>query len=142
MRVLVDTPVWSLAFRRKKGAQSLQESAILLEIKELIQQSNTVIIGAIRQEILSGLTFEAQFEKLKDNLRAFEDLKLTTEDYEIAAEFYNQCRRKGVQGSHIDFLICAAAHRNNIPIFTTAKDFYLYSKHIDISLYKPRITFN
>jgi predicted nucleic acid-binding protein len=142
MRVLVDTPVWSLAFRRQKGVQSLQESAMLLEIKELIQQSNAVIIGAIRQEILSGITLEAQFEKLKDNLRSFDDLKLTTEDYEIAAEFYNQCRRKGVQGSHIDFLICAVAHRNNIPIFTTDKDFYLYSKHIDISLYKPRITFN
>lgn len=142
MRVLIDTPVWSLAFRRKKGGQSLQESAILLEIKELIHQSNAAIIGAIRQEILSGITIEAQFEKLKDNLRAFEDLKLTTEDYEIAAEFYNKCRRKGVQGSHIDFLICAAAHRNNIPIFTTDKDFDLYSKHIDISLYKPRISFN
>jgi predicted nucleic acid-binding protein len=142
MRVLIDTPVWSLAFRRKKGGHSLQESAILLEIKELIHQSNTAIIGAIRQEILSGITIEAQFEKLKDNLRAFEDLKLTTEDYEIAAEFYNKCRRKGVQGSHIDFLICAAAHRNNIPIFTTDKDFDLYSKHIDISLYKPRISFN
>jgi len=142
MRVLVDTPVWSLAFRRKKGVQSLQESAMLMEIKELIQQSNAVIIGAIRQEILSGITLEAQFEKLKDNLRAFDDLRLTTEDYEIAAEFYNQCRRKGVQGSHIDFLICAAAHRNNIPIFTTDKDFDLYSKHIDISLYKPRIVFN
>lgn len=142
MRVLVDTPVWSLAFRRQKGVQSLQESAMLLEIKELIQQSNAVIIGAIRQEILSGITLEAQFEKLKDNLRAFDDLRLTTEDYEIAAEFYNQCRRKGVQGSHIDFLICAAAHRNNIPIFTTDKDFDLYSKHIDISLYKPRIIFN
>ena len=76
MRVLVDTPVWSLAFRRKKGVQSLQESAMLMEIKELIQQSNAVIIGAIRQEILSGITLEAQFEKLKDNLRAFDDLRL------------------------------------------------------------------
>ncbi|HLP59304.1 MAG TPA: PIN domain-containing protein [Candidatus Deferrimicrobium sp.] len=142
MRVLVDTSLWSLAFRRRKEVQDIQESVMLLEINELIQQSKVVIIGPIRQEILSGITVEAQFEKLKDNLKVFEDLKLTTEDYEVAAEFYNQCRRKGVQGSHIDFLICAVAHRNNIPIFTTDKDFYLYSKHVDISLYKPHFTFN
>lgn len=142
MRVLVDTSLWSLAFRRRKEVQDIQESVMLLEINELIQQSKVVIIGPIRQEILSGITVEAQFEKLKDNLKVFEDLKLTTEDYEVAAEFYNQCRRKGVQGSHIDFLICAVAHRNNIPIFTTDKDFDLYSKHVDISLYKPHFTFN
>ena len=28
-------------------------------------------------------------------------------DYELGAELHNTCRRKGVQGSSTDFLICA-----------------------------------
>lgn len=38
---------------------------------------------------------------------------------ERAAEFYNHCRNKGVQGSNTDFLICAVAARFKTPIFTT-----------------------
>ena len=45
-----------------------------------------------------------------------------------AAECYNICRSAGIQGSHIDFLICAFAERENAPIFTTDKDFFHYAK--------------
>jgi len=40
-------------------------------------------------------------------LAPFEDIPLRTEHFEKAAEFCNTCRRKGVQGSTIDFLISA-----------------------------------
>jgi len=56
-------------------------------------------------------------------------------DYELAATFYNRCRQKGVQGSHIDFILCAAASGHGISIFTTYNDFDLYAQHPDISLY-------
>jgi hypothetical protein len=38
-------------------------------------------------------------------LRAFPDEALTTEDHEQAAHWSNQCRRRGVTGSGVDFLI-------------------------------------
>jgi hypothetical protein len=60
---------------------------------------------------------------LREYLRAFPDLELTTEDYELAAEFFNTCRSNGVQGSSTDFLLCAVAHRRGYSIFTTDKDF-------------------
>jgi predicted nucleic acid-binding protein len=44
-------------------------------------------------------------------------------DYERAAHVFNACRRKGIQGSNIDFLICAVAHRHAMPIFTLDRDF-------------------
>ncbi|MCP4152472.1 MAG: PIN domain-containing protein, partial [bacterium] len=88
--------------------------------------------------ILSGISSEAQFEKLRDRLSAFEDLEIVIEDYELAAVFYNRCRRNGIQGSHIDFLICAVAHRYAIPVFTVDKDFNNYSSHVDIALHCPR----
>ena len=61
------------------------------------------------------------------------------DDYIQAAEFYNICRKNGVQGSHIDFLICAVAVRLSVEIYTTDKDFLNYQKHLPIKLYSVGI---
>ena len=74
---------------------------------------------------------------LKEKLQAFEDLALTQQDYERAAEFYNTCRKSEIEGSQVDLLICAVAVGMGIPIFTSDKDFLLYEKHLDITLYNP-----
>jgi len=136
VRILVDTSVWSLALRRSETDLSRKEAHAVDLLKELIRDGRVIVIGPVRQEILSGIPDEAQFRKLKAKLRAFEDLGLTSDDYELAAEFYNTCRKRGVQGSHIDFLICAVAARNKLPIFTLDKDFERYAQPLEISLYR------
>ena len=128
MKVLVDTSVWSQALRRKEPNQ------VVDTLTELIVESQTVIIGPIRQELLSGISDLSTFNNLKSRLQAFDDLIITTEDYETAASFYNTCRRQGIQGSHIDFLICAVAHNNNLLILTTDQDFIHYAKLLPIRL--------
>ena len=140
MRILVDTSVWSLALRKKTLAP--KEKKVVKELKELIYELRAVIIGPIRQELLSGLSDEAKSDDLKEKLRAFDDISLGQEDYEKAAELSNKCRRKGIQGSHIDFLICAAAINNKISIFTTDKDFENYKKVISIRLHNIREEIN
>ncbi|HON78704.1 MAG TPA: PIN domain nuclease [Spirochaetota bacterium] len=134
MKVLIDSSIWSLALRRK----TVQNKIIVRELHELINEFRVIIIGPIRQEILSGISDSRIFKSLKEKLKAFEDFKLRTEDYEFAAELYNSCRKKGVQGSHTDFLICAVSILNKYPIFTTDKDFDNYKNFIDIELYKIR----
>ena len=62
-------------------------------------------MGPIRQEILSGYGDLRKFRKLKEKLSFFENTRIQDIDYELAAEQHNQCRKKGVLGSHIDFLI-------------------------------------
>ncbi len=138
MKIIVDTSVWSLALRRKKTKLNNLEIQIVEELIELIKESRVVLIGPIRQEILSGIVSKPQFQKLKKKLNAFEDFLLNQNDYETAAEFFNDCRKNGVQGSHIDFLICAVSYNNNFSIFTTDKDFENYSKYVDIQLHKVR----
>ena len=49
----------------------------------------------------------------------------------------NVCRSMGVQGSPIDFLICAIAVRLVFRIYTTDSDFELYEPFIPIELYRP-----
>ena len=132
MKVIVDTSVWTLALRRDKEDSPAQ----VQELREIIHSHRVQMIGPIRQEILSGIRSESQFKKLRKHLESFPDLTILTEDYVTAAKYFNRCRSKGIQGSNTDFLICAMANRNKFSIFTTDKDFELFSKHIKIILHK------
>ena len=136
MKVLVDTSVWSLALRKKTLTE--EEKKIKSELTDLIRELKVVIVGPIRQEILSGISNEEKASSLKRQLQAFDDLGLQQNDFEKAAEFSNTCRGNGIQGSHIDFLICAVAHNNRLKIFTTDKDFSRYDTILPIELYAIR----
>ncbi|MGL6339380.1 MAG: type II toxin-antitoxin system VapC family toxin [Waterburya sp.] len=131
MKVIVDTSVWSLALRRQS-----KTSDVVIKIYDLIADSRVIILGAVRQEILSGIKHQEQFEKLKNYFRAFPNLTLDAEDYELAADYFNICRRRGIQGANTDFLICATANRRNYEIFTTDKDFLCFSQYLPIVLTK------
>jgi predicted nucleic acid-binding protein len=132
MKVIVDTSVWSLALRRDKP----ESNTTVHEFQRMIQDHRVQMIGPIRQEILCGIRSESQFKKLQKHLESFPDLPAITEDYVTAAKYFNRCRSKGIQGSNTDFLICAMSNRNKFSIFTTDKDFEIFSKHIKIILHK------
>ncbi len=129
MKALVDTCVWSQVLRHKSPNVELTR-----KLKDLIKDGRISIIGPIRQELLSGIPRTKQFDQLKELLSSFEDTPLKTEHFEKAAEFSNICRNKGIQGSTIDFLICAVAYTENFIIFTTDNDFENYKKYLAIQL--------
>ncbi len=135
MNVLVDTCIWSLALRRHSPGTQV---AYLEEFKELISEARVRIIGPVRQEILSGIKSERQFEQLKHHLAAFPDVPITTEDFEQASHFFNLARSKGIQGSNTDFLICAVATRRNLSIFTVDQDFEQFQRVLPIRLHGLR----
>ena len=131
MKVLVDTCIWSLALRRDQN----DKDSLVFTLRELINDVRVQLIGPIRQEILSGIKSKNQFEQLKSYLSAFPDLPLQTQDYELAAEYFNINRQKGMQGFNTDFLICAVSSRYQIPIFTCDNDFISYKKNVPIILF-------
>jgi len=135
MYVLVDTPVWSLALRRKPGHLSERETGLTERLADLIRDGRVQLIGVVRQELLSGIREEDQFQNLKKYLRAFDDPPVGRDDYEEAARLHNRCRARGIAGSAIDFLICAVALRNHWLIFTLDHDFEHYAKALGIKLY-------
>ncbi|MDO9202362.1 MAG: hypothetical protein Q7U58_13700, partial [Hydrogenophaga sp.] len=94
-----------------------------------------VMMGAIRQELLSGIKTQAGFDALKSTLRAFEDVPVAMQDCEKAAEVFNACRVHGVQGSNTDFLICAVSVNHQLPIFSVDNHFLNYRKHVPVLLY-------
>jgi predicted nucleic acid-binding protein len=136
VKVIVDTSVWSHAFRR----DYLVDAPEALELRRLIKDFRATIIGPIRQEILSGIPNAKQFTTLRGLMSAFVDEPLVAEDYERAASFFNRCRAKGIQGNHVDFLICSVAASRGRPIFSTDKDFLGYAKVLPIKLYKMKVS--
>jgi hypothetical protein len=135
MKIIIDTCVWSLALRRNEP----ESNGYVEELKELIKEVRAQLIGPVRQELLSGIKLKKQFNLLKSHLEAFEDLDLEREDYELAAEYFDTARKKGIQGSNTDFLICAISTRRKMPILTTDKDFSNFQAVLPIKLYSPRI---
>ena len=133
MNVLVDTCVWSKVLRT--DAPDLELSALL---KDLIVDNRTVLIGPIYQEILSGVRNKHDFKVLAEMLSSFDQLMLTMEIYKKAAENYNTCKSKGINGSHVDFLICAVAQHYNCGLFTIDSDFNLFAKHLSFTLFHKK----
>lgn len=130
--VIVDSDVWSEGFRKVQGEPSPQ----LLMLRQLVTEGRVQMLGCIRQEVLQGLKATTVFERIKEQLRAFPDLPITAQDYERAAEFFNLCRSKGIQGSSTDFLICACSVAYGLPILTKDRDFDLYAQHLPLKLLK------
>ena len=132
MKILVDTSVWSLALRRKSVRPI---PASVRALTDLVADGRVAMLGVVRQELLSGIRAQEDFELLRDRLRAFADEEVSTEDFEQAAGFFNLCRSHGVQGSNTDFLICAVAARRRYPILSTDHDFERYARWVPIVLH-------
>jgi predicted nucleic acid-binding protein len=130
MSLLVDSCVWSEAYR-KNGSPTAK-----VILAEILRNNTGSLIGAVRQEVLTGVKSERQYVSLRDVLREFENVEVNAEDHEIAAMLSNKCQSVGLQGSHVDFLLCAVAIRLDLPILTYDKDFQRFAKHIPIRLFR------
>jgi predicted nucleic acid-binding protein len=120
LKLLVDTSVWSLALRRRDaGSLNHQEKELVAQLSQAIQDGRVALIGFIRQEVLSGIREESQFDKLKKALDTFPDEQIEAADYEHAARLYNKCRANGVEAGTVDMLICAVASRRNWQVLSS-----------------------
>ncbi len=135
MSVLIDTSVWSLGLRRRHRDLNPAEKVAYFEWEKLLQRGLAGIIGPIRQEVLSGIVSNQEFEALRQRLAVIADLEQTTSTFVLGAEFCNICRRNGIAAGQIDMMICAAAHEHSISIFTTDADFLRYRDCLPIALY-------
>lgn len=135
MNVLVDTSIWSLALRRSPAHVSPASQQQVRLLHELIAENRVQLLGAVRQELLSGIKHFEQFSRLRAYLRDFPDVVLDCDDYERAAEMNNVCRAHGISGNLADFLICSVSSTRGWAVFTSDRDFERYAKHLDIKLY-------
>jgi predicted nucleic acid-binding protein len=135
MNVLVDTSIWSLALRHKRQGLTPSDHVLIRALAELVGYGRAQLIGPVRQEVLSGIREEAQFARLREALRLYEQTTLVVDDFEEAARMSNECRRRGITGSPVDFLLCAVAERHEWQIFTTDRDFDHYRRVLGLTLF-------
>jgi len=76
-----------MVFRSSQEEQS--GLSFFKELKELIKEFRVQIIGPFRQEVLSGIRLQDQFEQIKEHLRSFRDLEISSSEYERAVGSFN-----------------------------------------------------
>jgi predicted nucleic acid-binding protein len=131
--IACDTSALSQFLRRSPVTQN----DVALKVEKLIESNELALFGIVRQELLSGIKLPAHFERIDLTTQALPLFFADDEDHTTAARFFNTCRSKGIQGSPIDFLICAMAVKRKFLIYTTDPDFELYEPIIPIELYRP-----
>ena len=94
MMLLVDTSVWSLAFRRDRKSTVPQLSALrnALEGDDMV-----VTTGLVLQELLQGFSGPRARKDLIERFAALPLISPDRQDHIDAADLRNTCRRAGVQ---------------------------------------------
>lgn len=134
MPVIVDTCVFSLALRRRMPVSSAQEMELCTRLGGLIEHGQAVLLGPVRQELLSGIREWAPCQRLRLRLRAIPDPGLEMDDFEKAAEANYLCRSQGIAGSSVDFLLCGVSLRRGWPLLTTDRDFQRFARVLPLQL--------
>lgn len=134
MTLLVDTSVWSLAFRRDADSAVPQ-----VEVLRAALDGGEVIVttGLILQELLQGFAGPRARSELLQRFTALPLLAPDRQDYIDAAGLRNLCRRAGVQLGTIDALVAQLCVRHDLTLLTTDSDFVLAARHCPLRVWKP-----
>ncbi len=133
---MVDTSVWSLAFRRD-GVQRAPQVAAL---RAALDGGDSVFItGIILQELLQGFTGPKARKELLEKFAALPMLVPDRTDHVDAADLRNRCRRAGVQLGTVDALIAQLCIRHALTLLTMDGDFASAAKHSDLKVWNPAI---
>ena len=133
MNLLVDTSVWSLAFRRD-GEQAAPEVAALRAA--LLNTHHVITTGIVVQELLQGFAGPRDRAGLLERLAAIDAVRPELVDHVEAAEVRNACRRRGVQVGTIDALLIQLCRRHDLMLLTTDQDFRAAREHVEFALWR------
>ena len=133
MTLLVDTSVWSLAFRRDQELAVPQVSALrdALEGDEIV-----VTTGLVLQELLQGFAGPRARKDIIERFAALPLLGPDRQDHIDAAELRNRCRRAGIQVGTIDALLAQLCIRHELTLLTTDNDFVDAASHCPLKVWK------
>ena len=133
MTLLVDTSVWSLAFRRDRDNDVPQVRAL----RDALQGTESVVItGLVLRELLQGFAGPRARRDLLDRFAALPLISPDRQDHVDAADLRNRCRRAGVQIGTIDALIAQLCLRHDLTLLTTDHDFAAVTKHCPLRVWK------
>lgn len=129
--LLVDTSVWSLAFRRQRP----DGGDHVARLQTALADGEVVLTGVVLQEVLQGLLDGPAKERLTQQLSKLSLLVPDRDDHLTAAEVFTRCRRNGVQLGTVDALLAAMCLRRELVLLTTDADFEHAARHVDLRVW-------
>ena len=135
MSLLVDTSVWSLAFRRDTEA-AVAEVKTLQHALEGADQVFTT--GLVLQEVLQGFAGPKARSQLIERFAALGFLQPDRQDHIEAAEVRNSCRRNGVQIGTIDAVLIQLCRKHDLVLLSADNDFRSAAKHIEFRMWSAQ----
>lgn len=133
MSLLVDTSVWSLAFRRDDASSAPEVRAL----RQALESGETVVTtGVILQELLQGFAGPRARADIVERFAALPLLAPDRQDHIDAAELRNRCRRAGVQIGTIDALLAQLCIRHQLTLLTTDNDFVRAALHCPLRVWE------
>jgi predicted nucleic acid-binding protein len=132
LSLLVDTSVWSYAFRRDPPFRPAEAQALVaaLEGGEIVLST-----GLILQELLQGFSGPKARQEILSRFTAVPMLVPSRDDHVAAAELRNRCRRAGVQIGTIDALLGQLCLRHDLTMLTADDDFRHMAGHCALRLW-------
>lgn len=135
MTFLVDTSVWSLAFRRDAPPDQPEVGTLR---EALVGGEPVAATGLILTELLRGFIPEQARATIRTRFAYVELIEPTRGDYEAAAEVANTCRAHGVQLGTVDALIAQLAIAHELTLLTADGDFEHAARFIPLRLWRRR----
>jgi predicted nucleic acid-binding protein len=132
--LLVDTSVWSLAFRRDTESLTPQVAALTAALSG---GESIVTTGLILQELLQGFSGARAHKELIPRFAALPSIVPDRQDYIDAAALRNLCRRSGVQLGTIDALLAQLCIRHELMLLTTDGDSSMAAEHCALKVWRP-----
>jgi len=132
MAFLVETSVWSLAYRR----DAEQDAPEVAALRSALRSRDAVLTtGIVLLELLRGFVPPRAQDVIRHDLGVLEHVEPTWSDYADAAALSNTCRRHGVQLHSVDALLAQLAIANSLTLLTTDRDFARASAHIPLRVW-------
>jgi predicted nucleic acid-binding protein len=132
--LLVDTSVWSFAFRRDAHSAVPAVSALRAALEG---GDSIVTTGLVLQELLQGFSGPRARREIIQRFSALPLLVPDRQDHIEAAELRNSCRRAGVQLGTVDALLAQLCIRHGLILLAADGDFALAARHSELQVWKP-----
>lgn len=130
MTLLVDTSVWSLAYRRNTPPDVPEVHALR---EALTTGVRVVCTGIVLLELLRG--FPRSPQVIRDQVGALPMIEPTLDEYVEAASLSNSCREAGVQLTSVDALLASLCIARDLTLLTTDQDFHHASDVIPLRVW-------
>lgn len=134
-RLLVDTSVWSLAYRRDAPLDVPQVAALR---SALVDGEYVAVTGMVLLELLRGFIPPRAQERILTDLAPLELIEPTRNDYVEAARLANTCRQTGIQVGSVDALLAQLAIANDLELLTTDRDFENAAKVVPLRVWQSK----